>query len=68
MENNNNVLQVVSLRDQFAMAALPAIIAHHSKSQEYSYKEIAKHTFVVADYILKERGKNTTSRYGKKKK
>jgi len=58
----------MSLIDKFAIAALPAIITHHSKAEEHSYAEIAVHTYSVAEEMMKQRIKRTESRYGKKKK
>ena len=64
---SNSPLHDISLRDQFAIAALPAMITHHSKAQEYSYISIAEHTYDMADAMIKERSKSANSRYGTKK-
>ena len=57
----------VSLIDQFAMAALPAIIGHHSKVGEYNYKDVSQHAYSIAEHMMKQRLERTESRYGKKK-
>jgi hypothetical protein len=56
-----------ALIDEFAIAALPAIIAGHCKNNEYSYKNIAEEAYNVAEAMMEQRLKRTTSRYGKKK-
>ena len=63
----DNIIQGISLRDQFAIAALPAIIADAPRIQEYPYDRIARDVYAIADAMVKEHDKGRASRYGKKR-
>lgn len=69
-ENNKSEAFTVSLRDHFAMAALTGIISHGNDLPDgycTPRDEIAQIAYKYADSMIQERGKSSSSRYGKKK-
>ena len=53
-----NISRKPTLRDRFAMAALTGYVSAHD---EFFVDEIAKSCYIVADEMMKERGKNYDS-------
>jgi len=53
--------EMIKTRDQFALAALPAVIAlfdaASAKGCHYSYGDVAKETWLIADELMAARGK-----------
>ena len=60
-------LMGTALIDEFAIAALPAIITGRAKDGGYSFKNVAEDAYSIAEEMMKQRLKRTESRYGKKK-
>ena len=58
--------QGTSLRDKFAMFAMSRLLASDLFNL-HTWEDIAEASYEVADAMLKERGKSTASRYGKKR-
>jgi len=68
--NSEPIVQQPTLRDQFAMAALPAIIANSDGVTVFRYREKVEMAYSYADAALDFRSSNEgamASRYGKKK-
>ena len=64
----NDTFQGTSLRDQFAMSALIGILSNSTPHDVLLNPEhVAENAYYIADAMLKERGKSTASRYGKKR-
>lgn len=55
---NNSRMEKKTLRDESAMAALPALVKVALDEDHESWEQTARHAYIIADEMMKYRGKN----------